>query len=296
MNKRLSIAYSGHHAGHQFHEFENQTALKGEELQRRFSDYFSGETIPTHAHYFKSLYSRGVVDLNRPLEGDPTLQFNGHESMFPTKDFARPQRNDIWLPGKELTAEQRQWIKEYVYRPYLQQLLDTVRTFGRPGVVVAWDSSSQGSLWKEADGKTDHMFPAVIISNEGNRYQGGITAVEQEKGIITTSDPRFLAELAIELRRTLREQGLPDDVELNTYEGTPNDEGGNISRTFNTYRTPNLGTIHPVEGIQVEVNAQLHTDYNTLTYDPQKGAALKVAFERAMTRTYANLLNWNVGV
>lgn len=74
-----------------------------------------------------STYSRGVIDLNRSID-NPTL--------FAEEDFDRPQRNRIWLPGQELTSDEKARMVREVYEPYHNRLLHVLTTSEQPSVFV----------------------------------------------------------------------------------------------------------------------------------------------------------------
>ncbi len=288
MSSEANVIYSAHHANTGFGKFSDRVALERGEQRIRYSDYYSGMSVPHGVATLRSNYSRGLVDLNRPLSGHKDLDFVMSEDLFPTKDFGRPHRRDIWIPGQEPTVNERIDIHERVYRGYMKKLLKAVEAANdRPTIVVAWDSSSEGPIGVEPDG-SERVLPSIILSNDGNRNSGGITDKERERGIVTTCDPKFLEELATQLRITLEQNGLPNDVRLNYLDDVPNDEVGGIVRTFNTHTNPDLKKRlkHSVDALQVEYNAQMLSHYDTLKFDKQKAVALRIAFETAMNRTY----------
>lgn len=273
----LNILYSAHHASADFKEYQHRCALTRKQ-QIQFSDLGTRETVPKHAKYLLGTYSRGVVDLNRAPD-NPTL--------FPTIDFGNPTGHKVWTNGMELTDEEKKKIVETIYAPYHQGILTAIQQFNQPGIVVAWDNTAPYEIGSE-------LMRPFILSNNGDRESGD--AVNQKK--VLTCDPRFLEELAHELRIALKKHGLVDEVHLNTYNyPDPNNECAYIANHYNTFREGNnLNVSQPIHSFQVEYDTSITHDPETLEPYEGKMEKLKAAFEEAMERAYLNLLTWTVGV
>ncbi|MBI3335998.1 N-formylglutamate amidohydrolase [Candidatus Peregrinibacteria bacterium] len=288
MSERLPIQCSGHHVSDDFGKWGPERCALTAPQKRRFSDYGTGITIPRDGieEPLIGKYSRGIVDLNRE-PGSPTL--------FPKQDFERPTPNDIWLPGQGLTEEERGEVMRDVYRPYHDDLMQRVKQFKRPGVVVAWDNTAHYEISNAATGEKE-MMPPFILSNRGTRDSTDMTDMAEldarkESIRTTTCDPRFLTEFAIELRKSLKQYGLPDEVFFNRVY-----KGGYIGEHYNTRRHPELNVDQTVESFQIEYDTILTHDQETLKADPSAMEKLCIAAERALFNAYVNLLTWNVGV
>lgn len=274
MSDRLPIQYSAHHASHNFGEFSARTALTPEQRER-YSDYGTDYTVPTHGAIpplFAS-YSRGVVDLNRAPDA-PTL--------FPQQDFSEPTPNKIWQPGAESTQEERAAIFQKIYRGYHDQFLANLRMLEsrkRPIVVVAWDNTGHYEIGKNESGEAV-MMKSFILSNKGSEGSS-----DSSVGELTTCDPNFLDEFAHQLRISLKNVGLPDEVFLNLVY-----KGGYIPEHYNTRRHPELAVNANVQSFQVEYDTILTHDQENLTPDFDNIVKIRIAFERAMNATYINLI------
>jgi len=277
MQEKLPIQLSAHHASSDFSEFSDRCALTAQQ-KMRYSDYGTAETVPREGMQepLVSTHSRGVVDLNRASD---------HPTLFPEQDFGKPTRNRIWKPDEELTEEERVRIFRDIYEAYHGELLDKIRSFKRPGLVVAWDNTAHYSIGKNEAGEETMMQP-FILSNKG--IEG---SAEAAAGEVATCDPRFLEEFAIELRRSLKRQGLPDEVFLNLVY-----KGGYIGEHYNNRRHPELDVPQAVQSFQFEYDTILTHDQESLAPDLQAMAKLRVAAEQALYQTYTNLLTHNVGV
>jgi len=294
MSEDLPIQPTAHHASDDFGEFEERTALTPQQ-RLRFSDYGTKYTVPRDNLQAPLIaeYSRGLADLNRPPT-DSFLRPDG--AVFRTEDFARPTPNQIWLPGMEPTEEERGRMYREIYEVFHNRLLDRLRTFTRPGIVVAWDNTAHYEISNKDTGETEMMKP-FILSNRGTR--GSVEMSDQEElnlrkeKILTTScDPRFLEEFAIELRKSLKRVGLPDEVFLNLVY-----KGGYMAEHYNTRRHPEIDVPHEVQSFQVEYDTLLtHPDQENLQQPNWDNIVkIRLAFERALTKTYVNVLTHTVG-
>lgn len=274
MSEKLPILCSAHHASDDFGELAERCALTSEQ-QLRYSDYGTAITVPREGmeEPLIATRSRGVVDLNR----DPSSP-----TLFPQKDFGKPTPNEIWKPGQELTKTERGKVLRTVYHTYHDALMQKVRGFQRPGVVVAFDNTAHYSIGKDEAGE-DTMMQPFIISNKGMEGKG-----DAAQGEITTCDPRFLEEFAIELRMSLKKFGLPDEVFLNLVY-----KGGYIGEHYNTRRHPELNVPQAVQSFQIEYDTLLTHNQETLEADPAAMKKVRIAVEQALFNAYANLLTWN---
>jgi N-formylglutamate amidohydrolase len=277
MNEKLPIQYSAHHASDDFRDFSHRTNLTPEQ-RTRYSDYGTEFTVPTHGitPALKGTHSRGVIDLNRAPDA-PTL--------FPEKDFAKPKPNAIWKPGQEPTPEERASVFGSVYQSFHNQFLSNLRSLEKekkPVMVVAWDNTAHYNIGKNEAGEETMMQP-FILSNKGDEGKG------DSKIETTTCDPRFLEEFAIELRKSLKKFGLPDEVHLNLVY-----KGGYIPEHYNTRRHPELGVDALIGSFQVEYDTILTHDQETLAPDYDGMIKVRLAFQQAMHNAYINLLTQNI--
>ncbi|RUT03035.1 hypothetical protein DSM106972_053430 [Dulcicalothrix desertica PCC 7102] len=278
MSKILPIVYSAHHASHNFGKFTSRCALTLEQCVK-YSDYGTDDTVPKHTHYSISNYSRGLVDLNRAPDS-PTL--------FPKQDFGKPNKNNIWLSGFEPTDEERKFIRETIYEPYHQQLLQTIKNLedydtesNKPIVVVAWDNTAHYEIGKNPDG-TARIMDYFILCNNGDRNKGNSTNPQ----VKTTCNPDFIVELANNLNSALREQKLEGKATLNTYDDKPNNECGYIASNYNTHYNPGISKKRPVESFQVEYSTIITHSQQHLCPNYEAMQKLRLAFEKAMEETY----------
>lgn len=276
-DEKFPIAVSKHHQSFRFGDFSPRSALS--RFQRwRYHDIGTKHTAPEQnaSHVQGSSYSRGVIDLNRGPDS-PTLH--------PSVDFGRPE-NKIWKPGMEPTETEKKVIYDTIYRKYHDKLLAGVRTFTKPGILIAWDNSSSGHLGKNEAG-TDVDMPAFILSNKGMENSAYPKNPESDRPEdLTTCSPVFLLEIQHQLQKALRAYNLPDEVALNLVY-----KGGYIPEHYNTFRHPELALDHELHSFQVEYNTRLTHDQTTFTAIPGRMSKLKEAFEMAMYNTYCNFLN-----
>ena len=285
MSEKLPILYSAHHASHDFGKFRKRTALTSEQ-RVRYSDYGTDFTVPKHGieKPLIATHSRGVIDLNREPDSP---------ALFPTKDFGKPTPNEIWWPGQELTEQERAEVRRNIYDAYHEALMQKVRGFKRPGLVVAWDNTAHYEISNAATKEREMMSP-FILSNRGTRDSADMADVTEldarnETIRTTTCDPRFLEEFAIELRKSLKKFGLPDEVFLNRVY-----KGGYIGEHYNTRRHPELNIDQALHSFQVEYDTLLTNDQQTLTPNFGNMIKLRLAGEQATRNTYANLLTHTI--
>ena len=156
----IPAIYSAHHASDSFAylDFANRTVLTPEQ-QMRFSDYGTSESVPENGILtLRSKLSRGIVDLNRSPGSSPEL--------FPEQDFGKPERHFIWKEGEGLSSNEKRIILNDIYEPYHLDLLQSIQTFKRDGVVVGWDTTANYVIGKNDEGK-DVPMQSLILSNNG---------------------------------------------------------------------------------------------------------------------------------
>ena len=285
MSERLPILCSAHHASDDFGEYSNRCALTAKQ-RLQYSDYGTAITVPREGMEKPMIgtHSRGIIDLNREQKS-PTL--------FPRKDFEKPTPNEIWKPGKELTEGERVEVLRTVYFVYHDALYQKMHDFKRPGLVVAWDNTAHYEIGNAATGEKEMMSP-FILSNKGTRDSADMSDANEldarkEQIRPTSCDPRLLEEFAIELRKSLKKFGLPDEVFLNRVY-----KGGYIGEYYNTRRNPMLNVHQAVQSFQIEYDTLLTHDQETLEADSSAMEKLRIAVERALFNAYANMLTWNV--
>jgi len=293
MAESLPIQCSVHHASPSLGSFSDRCALTDEQ-RKRIPDYGSEDTVPREYESesgrvnfctpIVAEMSRAVVDLNRAPDS---------ETLFSERDFAK---NRIWKPGQELTDEERAMVIREVYEVFHGRILSTIRGFDRPGIVIAWDNTSHREIENNSTGEKEMMMP-FILSNRGTRGSVDMTdetELQKRNEVIrvTTCDPQFLSEFAIELRRALKKLGLPDEVGFNVVY-----KGDHIAEHYNTRRHPaELSVPQSVESLQVEYDTIFTHDPKTLEPNLQGIKNIRLAFEQALYKTYTNLLTHNVYV
>lgn len=288
MSETLPIQCSAHHASADFGQFSDRCALT-EDQRVRFSDYGTADTVPwghesgeTKVNFHIPLVayrSRGLVDLNRAPESD---------TLFREVDFAKPTPNRIWKPGQAPTEEEKLCARREIYEFFHGQMLVNIRNFDRPGLVVAWDNTAHYEIGKNEAGQMTMMRP-FILSNKGAEGSTDVSEEARGKGEVTTCDPGFLTEFAMELRKSLKKYGLPDEVFLNLVY-----KGGYVPEHYNTRRHPEIDVPQAVQSFQVEYDTILTHDQQTLERDSQKMVQMRLAFERALYNSYTNLLTHTV--
>ena len=264
MKSEIPILYTVEHASANLGRFTHRTALTPEQ-RTRFSDYGTSDTVPQHTERIVAPFSRGLIDTNRAPD---------HPQVFPLYDFAKPEPNLIWKPGMELTNGEKERIIEEIYEPYHARILNGVRSFTKPGIVVAWHNTAHYEIGKDEKGDPQEMKP-IILSNLGDEGKA-----ESNKGE-TTCDPEFLLELAEQCRQELGRVGLPNEVFLNLVF-----KGGYVAQRYTTRRNSDLDVPHPTQSLQVEYDASITHDQETLAPNRNAMKQLRIVFERAMAQTY----------
>lgn len=282
MPEKLPILCSAHHASADFGKFSDRCALTAQQ-KMRYSDYGTAETVPRKnlQKPIVATHSRALVDINRGLIGGV---------LFAEKDFENPP-NRIWKPGQEPTASERGRFLTKIYAPYDKKIMSTIRSFDRPGVIVAWDNTADKIIGKNEEGEKVQM-PSFILSNMGAEGKTDVSDKDRAEGKVTTCDPGFLDVFANDLRQSLAKCGLPTDIFFNlVFKG-----GKGIARRFSTHIRPELDVSVDVQTFQVEYNTRFtHPNQETLEPDVQTMIDLRRAFEQAMYHAYTNLLPHNVG-
>src|SRR5262245_18232185 len=77
----------------------------------RLSEFAAGFGTGT----IRPTYSRYVIDLNRPPDGEPLYVGASNTELCPTSTFADEA---IWLPGREPKKEEIEARREAYWRPY----------------------------------------------------------------------------------------------------------------------------------------------------------------------------------
>ncbi len=269
MSKRLPVVYTAHHAGTDFGAFVDRTVLD-ERGRVMMADYGTELTVPlngidTHI----ASHSRALVDLHRG-PNDPGRFFD----RTSPREFGEP----IWKPGQEPNSEERTTLHQTIWEPFHESILRSLRKTDRDKVVVAWDNAGPYRIGSSESGEEVFMKP-FILSNHGREGSG-----EAHPGHTPSCDPTLLETLARNLRVTLAENNLPNEVHLNLVFA-----GGYIAEHYNTLRhAPELlaaGVIGNVHSFMVEYDGSMITNQRTLLPFNGKAEALRDAFSRAMTQT-----------
>jgi hypothetical protein len=267
----VPVIYTAHHASPEFGEFSKRTALSAQQ-RLRFSDYGTSETVATNGiATLIATRSRALGDLNR----DPS-----DPGLFPDQDFSKPQRHNIWLPGQELTEDEKIACKAVHYNPFHDKILDLLRDTDGQAFVVAWDNTANYTIGKNVEG-SDIRMPSFILSNQGKEGQA-----KGLEGETTTCDPDFLIILGEYMSETLAEAGLPNDIHLNLVY-----KGGYICKRYSSSRNADeleeLGISSPTQSLQIEYNTAITHNQETLQKIPGQATLLQKAFSKAMLLTTA---------
>jgi N-formylglutamate amidohydrolase len=286
MNEKLPIIATAHHASGYFGFGLDEKCALTDRQKVMLTDIGTDQTVPRDGIHdpLISVFSRGMIDLNRGPKSP---------NLFRTHDF---EGNNIWKDGGIPAKEDQDWIRKYIYDPFHGRLQRIVRSFTRPGLVMAWDNTGPHEIQNPLTGEKDQM-PPFILSNRGTRDSTAITDYTEyskrlgthQNGNVTTCDPRFLAEFRLDLIQELKKIGLPDEVHLNRVY-----KGGYIAEYYNTRRQPHLNDSQPVQSLQSEYNWGLTHDEETLTPKPDVIEKIRTAYERALKKTYANLLTHTI--
>lgn len=265
--QELPVVFTVEHASFDMHEFGDRSALLSD-LTERFSDYGTSDTVPRNGiAVVLSEQSRALVDLNRSI---------GAPDIFRTTDFADPQ-NSIWLPGKELTEREKRALLIRFYHPYHQSIVDTLKQYDTPTLLVSWHNTANKQVGIDENGKPA-MMPSIILSNRGQKN----TATQGDE--LITCNPELLESLACELAVELGRLGLANDVRLNIFF-----KGGYATQRYSSFRNSgelkSLGIDAMVQSLQVEYNTLLTHDQDTLA--PNEAAIIKLrnAFSTALAYT-----------
>lgn len=267
-NEILPIIYTAHHASHNFGEFSDRCALNDEQ-RFRFSDYGTDATVPKNGTVIMGEYSRGIVDLNR--EDDK----KGY--IFPTQDFARPIRNNIWKDGQEPTAEERIEIQKNVYDAFHQKVDKEIRKQQAPTLVVSWDNTAQYDIGENEAGEVEQMKP-FILSNRGKEESA---YPSDDPSDPVSCDPELLLKIVEIFKSKASSFGLPDEVHLNLVM-----KGGNIAKTYSSLRGNYLDREYPVQSFQMEYSTVITHDQITLEPNREAIENLRICWEEVMAEAY----------
>jgi len=274
----IPILYSAHHCSSDFGKFSNRSALSAEQ-RKRLSDCGTDLTVPLHGKVLLAGYSRGIVDLNRPLD---------RIDLFRDTDFADPP-NRIWIPSQEPTPNEREDIIQRIYRSYHDCILRCLQELShehRSIVVVAWDNMGRYPLRGDGSLRPGLIVP-VVLSNCGTNGSTDKDGQQQEP---TSCSPVILYALAAEFRTALLACGFSSDIADGIHFNLPKFKGGYICEHYNTRRHPELHVDADVQSLQVEYDIALTHNPGTLKTDNDATHRLRQAFAMAMERAYVNLL------
>lgn len=262
----VPVIYSAHHASHKFGEFEPRVALSYDQ-RVRFSDYGTAETVPVNGlRTIIAERSRALADLNR----DPD-----DAGRFQNKDYAQPDRHDIWLPGHGLTPEEKIFCQENFYDPYHGRIIELLAQRSEETFVVAWDNTANYKIGTNESG-TDVIMPSFILSNRGQE-----NTFEAINGEASSCDSAFMELLAAAFKAELSKAELPQQVELNLVY-----KGGYICRRYSTSRNQaelsKFGVEGKVQSLQLEYNTDITHIQGTLEPIDNRAEALREAFSNAI--------------
>lgn len=315
MPECLPIVISQHHGSYHLGEFADDIALSREQVIRN-ADYGNELAAPSdtgdargtrylfHTHH--ATHARAVVDLNRNKSHPHVIAAQPNPDAY-FKQFPGLQ---IWKPGRFPTTAVRERIMTTIYDPYRTGILNDIRAAREPTIFVAFDNCAGGELYQQDSG-TPKMMPAFILSNNGEPGKSGMgpenadrkTIIDPEtqvsKDILTSCDPRYLAELQREFAHSLKRFGWdgPDEIELNTFIKAPHGELANLGLTFNNRNNPDyIGTSYDVGAFQLEFNTDMIVNPQTLEHDMGRIVLLRAAFGDALRNAHANTRTVNVNV
>ncbi|MEO5949175.1 MAG: N-formylglutamate amidohydrolase [Candidatus Saccharimonas sp.] len=267
-SERVPVIYTAHHASHDFHELQSRCALSDEEVIR-FSDYGTDLTVPRNGlAALIAEHSRALGDLNRNPDD---------AGRFQDRDYAKPDRHPIWLPGMGLTDTEKEALHQRFYVQFHRALTETIVNADKPLLVVAWDNTANYLIGKNDTGDEVTM-PGFVLSNRGCEESGK----QGEEHI--SCEPELLERLAEEFRNELTKRDLPHDVHMNLVY-----KGGYVARTYSTLRNElsltEGGITHPVQSLQLEYNTAITHDQVTLAPNLEAIRLLREAFEAAIEAT-----------
>jgi N-formylglutamate amidohydrolase len=252
---KYPVIYTVEHASANLHRFAERCALSPNDV-RRFSDYDTELTVPsTNATATViSGHSRALGDANRPPN---------NEELFPLQDFGKP-RNNVWLPGRELTKSEQRALRKKYYDPYHNAIISQLK-------------KAPPELAINDDGKPV-MMPSIILSNRG------LPDTAEIGDELVTCNPELLRSLGFELSKQLGLAGLASDVCLNYVF-----KGGYATQRYSSLRNSgelkSLGIGNFVQSLQVEYNTRLTNDQKSLEPNLMAMRALSSAFEKALAIT-----------
>ncbi|MCU0667077.1 MAG: N-formylglutamate amidohydrolase [Patescibacteria group bacterium] len=261
----VPVIYSAHHASHEYGGFSERVALTEGQCER-FSDYGTAITVPLNGLWtLIAMCSRALGDLNRAPDS-PTL--------FPEKDFGKP-KNNIWLPGLELTDLEKIELIGKLHKPYHEKIVDLLAQRNQPTFVVAWDNTANYPIGRNEAGEVVTM-PPIILSNRGSEE-----SAHAHDGGQTSCDPVFMELLADYFRIELEKRQLPHEIHLNLVF-----KGGYVCSRYSTSSNQTeleaIGISTVVQSLQVEYNTAITHDQETLKFDAVKANLLKSAFSSAI--------------
>ncbi len=261
--------YSAHHASHGFERFTERVALTPEQ-GIRFSDYGTADSVPVNGLFtLVAEQSRALGDLNRAPD-DP--------GRFQDQDYGKPERHDIWLPGRELTEAEKRFCQRTFYNPYHDVITKYLSVRDRPTFVIAWDNTADYEIGADEAGNKVSM-PDFILSNRG--VEGSFDPLEDEEA---SCDPEIMETLASKFEDNLAFFKLPNSVERNLVY-----KGGYITRRYSSRRNPellqSLGITCDVQSFQLEYNTALTHMQHNLNFNPERARDLRNAFSFAMIDT-----------
>lgn len=266
----LPILYTIEHASDNFGEFAERVALTTEE-RFKFSDYGTLDTVPEHTTVIAAQYSRGLIDLNRAPD---------HPNLYPVVDFAQPAVHHIWENGLSLTSDEKEKVYKSIYKNYHNEILKHVRSFTKPGFVVAWHNTAHYEIGRNEKEENVMMKP-FILSNLGAENSADLSSIQKQNQGTTSCDPLFMQKLAKNFKQELKAVGLPHEVLLNYVF-----KGGYVAEHYNTRRHPELNVPYPLQSFQVEYDTLITHDQKTLKPNGSNMRMLRNAFETAITKTF----------
>lgn len=181
-------------------------------------------------------YSRYVVDLNRSADDAALYPGQVATGLCPEQTFAG---DDIYLPGKGLSDDERCRRVEKYWRPYHQKLGETLTTLAREhGYALLWDAHSIPSAVPRLFAG---VLPVLNIGTFGGRscdesIAAKVFAVAQSSPFESVLNGRF--------------------------------QGGHITRQ---YGAPGRG----VHALQMEISQRAYMDETNRAYNDELAATLK---------------------
>lgn len=265
---KYPVIYTVEHASANLHRFAERCALSPNDV-RRFSDYDTELTVPSTNATATVLsgHSRALGDANRPPN---------NEELFPFQDFGKP-RNNVWLPGQELTESEQRALRKKYYDPYHNAIISQLKKAPPEVLLVSWHNTANKQLATDESGNPI-MMPSIVLSNRG------LPDTTEQADELVTCSPELLRSLGIELSKQLSLVGLANDVCLNYVF-----RGGYATQRYSSLRNSgelkSLGIGAFVQSLQVEYNTRLTNDQKSLEPNLMAMRALSSAFEKALAIT-----------